>query len=152
MDIFVVTGPKAEFHPGARLGLSPEQLAPRARALKVLGPVSGARDKSQMVEVLARIEFKRGERLGIENFDAFGKAAMQYLAPLGSPQAEQTLAARGERQRTAAGRTAEQRAAVAADERERAMRSRVGRKPPPAKPAGLAEADKAPKPDAAALV
>ncbi len=80
MKQYEVTGVKAGFSPGMVLNLTDEQYQPRAHLLKKTG-----KDK---YEVISRVEFKNGERIGVVK----GEVAKVDLLDLDKPQEDKPLA------------------------------------------------------------
>lgn len=67
----------AEFHPGTKLGLTPEQVKHRERRLKSLG--------DGVYEVLESVQFKVGEVIGVETLNRAQE--LLFVAPE-APQVE----------------------------------------------------------------
>ena len=63
MEVFEVTGQYVTFHPGARLGLSPEQAEIREHHLKKIKKLD---DEITLYEVVADTGFRRGEVIGYD--------------------------------------------------------------------------------------
>ncbi|MGQ9367702.1 hypothetical protein [Azospirillum sp. ST 5-10] len=77
MKRYQVAGAVARFAPGFVLALSPEQAAARATCLHRVD------EDGDLYEVTGRVEFKRGEVLGV----AHGEIGKDVLAELREPRA-----------------------------------------------------------------
>lgn len=80
MKKYVVTAVKASFHPGTRLVLTPVQAKSRKHNLSFIG--------DNEWEVIATVEFKYGEELGVGG--AINKALLAEISSAESPAAQET--------------------------------------------------------------
>lgn len=81
MKQYIVTGKTVSFNTGTKLELSEKQVSDRVHALNFV--------KGNVFEVVSRVEFKVGEKLGYDG--PVSKALLEFLAPVDSEEAKATI-------------------------------------------------------------
>ena len=136
MNKFAVTARVAGFGPGAVLFLNKEQIASRAHALRELRDdeldtldVGELPKSGQLMAVERRVQFKRGEVLGLIDVGTINKALFSTVAELDSDDAMETLRSVSDGKRKARAKTRERAQRAEAEDKRRSGAKKRAKRP-----------------------